>query len=499
MNCAGIGKTTLANEICLRWARDGFLSEDFDAVALIPMRCVQQRPLQEVMMKYLRREVYEQMESIAGSRCLIILEGLDEMESKRQKSDQFFTDLVKECTVLEEATVMITSRPYACDKLNADRCVEVIGFGGNEVKEFINRSFPNDEHSVSKLLKQLNDYPHLKSLSYVPLSLLMLVDIFQCQQNKELPSTLTELYKLFIVMILQREIVKEDKKCSGVSPTAANSKDLKKMLPGIPINAIGTVFLLCRLSFCAFFDWYIDMKDNYGFKKWKDPKIIFTTEDLKQCGIEVTGDFDGFGLLKATHIHEVPTDTSAYNFSHLSIQEFLSSLYISLLPQEEQLRLMNEYFHDFSNVFIFLCGLTELKCNEMYHFVYSKMISNDPDDILHSSTTRNADVVPAVRCIYESNCTVQSAVPLTLDMSRNDLILFDCFCVSHVMSHYTVTQLNLDTCDIGNTGAEVLTKDYLNEKATARSLELLNLPLNHLTAVGMDHVMKIVMTSEPHY
>ena len=499
MNCAGIGKTTLANEVCLRWARDGFLSEDFDAVALIPMRCVQQRPLQELMIKYLRREVYEQMESIAGSRCLIILEGLDEMESKRQKSDQFFIDLVKECTVLEEATVMITSRPHACDKLKADRCVEVIGFGGNEVKEFINKSFPNDEHSVSKLLKQLNDYPHLKSLSYVPLNLLMLVDIFQCQQNKELPSTLTELYKLFIVMILQREIVKEDKKCSGVSPTAANSEDLKRMLPGIPINAIGTVFLLCRLSFCGFFDWHIDMKEKteYYEKKWKDPKIIFTTEDLKQCGIEVTSDFDGFGLLKATHIHEVPTDTSAYNFSHLSIQEFLSSLYISLLPQEEQLRLMNEYFHDFSNVFIFLCGLTELKCNEMYHFVYSKMIPINPHSILYHSSNR--DVVPAVRCIYEINCTVQSAVPSTLDMGGKHLVLFDCFCVSHVMSHYPVTQLKLNSCHIGDTGAEVLAKDYSNEKATTQLLEVLNLQANYLTAVGMDHVMKIVMTSEPHY
>ena len=377
------------------------------------MRCVQQRPLQEVMIKYVRREVYEQMESIAGSRCLIILEGLDEMESKRQKSDQFFIDLVKEYAVLEKATVMIMSRPHACDNINADRCVEVIGFGRNEGKEFINKSFPNDEHSVSKLLKQLNDYPHLKSLSYVPLNLLMLVDIFHCQQNKELPSSLTELYKLFIVMILQREIVKEGEMFSEVSPTAANSEDLKRMLPGIPINAIETVFLLCRLSFCAFFDWHIDMKEkdrHGGEKKWKDPKIIFTTEDLKQCGIEVTSDFDGFGLLKATHIHEVPTDTSAYNFSHLSIQDFLSSLYISLLPQEEQLRLMNEYFHDFSNVFIFLCGLTELKCNEMYHFVYSKMIPIG----LYSS---NPDVVPAVRCIYESNCTVQSAVPFTLNMS----------------------------------------------------------------------------------
>ena len=156
-------------------------------------------------------------------------------------------------------------------------------------------------------------------------------------------------------MILHLEV----KKCSGVSPTAANSENLKELLQGIPINAIGTVFLLCRLSFYGFFDQHRDMKEEdwVGSEKtWKYPKIIFTTEDLKQCGIQVTDQFDGFGLLKATHIHVVPTDTSAYNFSHLSIQEFLSSLYIALLPKGEQLRLMNEYFHDFPNVFIFLCG-----------------------------------------------------------------------------------------------------------------------------------------------
>ena len=489
MNCAGIGKTTLANEVCLRWARDGFLSEYFDAVALIPMRCVQQRPLQEVMIEYLRREVYKQMESIAGNRCLIILEGLDEMESKRQKSDRFFIGLVKECTVLEKATVMITSRSHACDKINADRYVEVIGFGGNEVKRFINKSFPNDEHSVSKLLKQLNDYPHLKSLSYVPLNLLILVDIFQCQQNKELPSTLTELYKLFIVMILQREIVKEDKKCSGVSPTAGNSDDLKRMLPGIPINAIGTAFLLCRLSFCGFFNQHVDMKEkdeDGDKKKWKDPKIIFTTEDLKQCGIEVTSEFDGFGLLKATHIHEVPTDTSAYNFSHLSIQEFLSSLYIALLPQQEQLRLVNEHFHDFPNVFTFLCGLTRLQCSEMYQMMHSKLMSHD-------------DVVLAVRCMYESNCPVQSAVPFTLDMSYNFVVPYDCYCVSYITSHHSVSQLNMELCFMGDNEAEMLAKHYSSEKVSDPVLELLDLCNNHLTAVGMDHVMKIVLTSEPHY
>ena len=460
---------------------------------LIPMRCVQQRSLEQVMIEFIGEDGYQQMKKSAGNRCLIILEGLDEMAADHQTSDHFFINLTKYCAVLEESTILITSRPHACNTLDADRRVEVIGFGANEIREFIEKSFPNDEQSVSELLQQLNDYPHLKNLCYSPLNVIMITDIFRSSRNKKLPSTLTELYKLFLVMILLRQ----SKKFSGVVPTAANSENLKKMLPGIPINAIGTVFLLCRLSFYAFFDWHdIDMKEKgkcASWKKWKDPKIIFTTQDLRQCDIEITSEFDGFGLLKATHIHDVPTDTSAYCFSHLSIQEFLSSLYISLLPQAEQLQLMNGYFHYFPNVFIFLCGLTALKCDEMYHTVYSKMIPID-------SYTYNPDVLPAVRCIYESNCTctLKSAVPFILDMSLNRLVPFDCFCVTHVMSQYPVTQLLLQFCYVGDTGAEVLAKNNPNGKESAHSLELLDLRYNDFTDIGIVHVMKIVMTSKPH-
>jgi len=111
-------------------------------------------------------------------------------------------------------------------------------------------------------------------------------------------------------------------------------------------------------------------------------------KDFTQCGIEATSEFDGLGLLKATHIHKLHMDTSTYNFSHLTIQGFLCSLYISLLPQQEQQHLMNEYFHFYPTVFAFLCGLTRLKCNEM---MYSKLMSKG-DDVVH-----------AVRCMHESN------------------------------------------------------------------------------------------------
>ena len=65
---------------------------------------------------------------------------------------------------------------------------------------------------------------------------------------------------------------------------------------------------------------------------------------------------------------------------------------------------------------------------------------------------------------------LQSAVPFTLDINDNHLVLFDCFCVSHIMSHYPVTQLNLEQCHIGDVGVEVLAKDYSNEKSTVHLL-----------------------------
>ena len=54
----GIGKTTLANEICVKWARDGFLIDDFNIIILIALRMVQQRTLEEVVKRYIGEKAY---------------------------------------------------------------------------------------------------------------------------------------------------------------------------------------------------------------------------------------------------------------------------------------------------------------------------------------------------------------------------------------------------------------------------------------------------------
>ena len=505
MSCAGIGKTTLANELCVRWARDGFLAEDFDAMVLIPLRSVQQRSLEEVIVKHIGEENYQQMKKLAGSRCLIILEGFDELAIDHRQSDPFLLCLIKEYTVLEEATILITSRPHACEDIDAGRRVEVVGFGNDEIREFVENFFSKDIQSAEEFLWQLDEYPQLCSLCYIPMNLVMIVDIFQCSEKK-LPSTLTELYKVFIVMTLKRQVKKENvtKKpavCSSVAVRAADSVEetLSVMLRGIPNETVGIVLCLSRLAYRGLFDWYChrEGKDMYGReKKWKEPKIIFTESDLIQCDIEVTSDFDGFGLLKVTQTHQLLTDINTYSFNHLTIQEYFCAVYISLQSQQEQLHLLREHFGEYPNVFTYVCGLTRIASSEMFQFIYSKLTS--PGEFWKG----DPDVITAMRCINEnkqSNGPLQSISPFTLNMNYNTLLPYDCLCLSNVLSCYPVSQLMMMGCSIGNKGAELLVKHHPNKNTTSQLLEELDLSVNDLTSEGVEHVMKIVRTSEPHY
>ena len=489
MNCVGIGKTTMAHELCSRWAKDGFLAEDFDAVILIPLRLVQQRSLKDVVKKEIGKENYQRLKKSSGRRCLIILEGFDELSAEHRENDRFLVRLIKECNKLEEAIIIITSRPHACKGIDAGRRLEVVGFGKKEIREFVEHSFPNDIQSSEDFLRQLDEYPRLHSLCYIPLHLVMLLDVFNCSEKK-LPSTLTELYRVFIVMTMKRQVTKKNMKKEPESPgkaITAVAEYVEKMLSGIPKETTGIVLCLCRLAYRGFFDWY--MKDKkYGWENWKDPKIIFTESDLAQCDIEVTSNFDGFGLLKVTEVHQISMDINTYNFNHLSIQEFLCAVYITSLSQEEQLHLLSEYFHDYHNVVTFVCGLTGLVSSEMFQFIYSKLKSGYSNAII------------AMRCINESKQSSAAhplVSPFALNMSGWSLLPYDCLCLSNILLCYPVTQLIMYSCSISNKGGEMLVKHYTNRTATYQLLEKLDLSINYNNE-GMRHMIKIAKTRKPH-
>jgi len=78
-------------------------------------------------------------------------------------------------------------------------------------------------------------------------------------------------------------------------------------------------------------------------------------------------------------------------------------------------------------------------------------------------------------------------------MSGNTLLPFDCICVSYMLSFYLVSKLIMASCCIGNTGASMLAKYYINQNNT---LQELNLSKSFLTLTGLGHIINTVVKSK---
>lgn len=46
----------------------------------------------------------------------------------------------------------------------------MVGFGKEEIQEFVKQSFPDDAGSGEQFMHQLKEHPHLESLAYVPMN-----------------------------------------------------------------------------------------------------------------------------------------------------------------------------------------------------------------------------------------------------------------------------------------------------------------------------------------
>ena len=263
MYSIGIGKTTLANEICLKWATDKecFLSNDYDLIILIRLRTIQGRTLQQVMIEAVGSEAaYDELLTKShGKKCLIILEGLDEISTHWQQNDKMFCQLVKDTVFLTYANILVTSRPHACIDLHRDikgyaRTIEIVGFDKPQIKERAKLYFHNSD-TAETFMEQVNHNPHISSLCYVPLCLNMVLDCFK-YNNNILYTTLTELYQSFIISKVDEHIhlkkavslgtiLESDEQCYR-NLTTTVLHDVPNILTK---GALETIFLLSKLAF----------------------------------------------------------------------------------------------------------------------------------------------------------------------------------------------------------------------------------------------------------
>ena len=108
-----------------------------------------------------------------GKGLCFIADGLDEYPAGyKDKTNFIFSELIgtqKPNIKLPQSTVVISSRPGVTSQVwhSFDKHVEVLGFGDDQINEYIQEKYGEDKSFSS----YLDGHPHIKHTCYIPLHL----------------------------------------------------------------------------------------------------------------------------------------------------------------------------------------------------------------------------------------------------------------------------------------------------------------------------------------
>ena len=335
----GIGKSTLAWELCRGWDelpsmrryslvvlhrfRDKEVQEIKDASGLFPHpvdRDLQQSVIKEVMAN-------------DGEGVMFILDGFDELPV-HLRLDGFLTKLIQG-RVFPKCTVLVTSRPSATDDLmivcrpQITKRVEILGFTEECVKEYASSVFSSQPKILEGFLTYISasKNPAINSLMYVPLNAAIVVEIYRNSWSTgcPIPRTLTQLYTRLCLFLVQRFLETMHPSDEYVLNTFSD----------IPEKYQDDFLNLSKVA----------------FEGLENNEVIF--HSLPKNVVH-------FGFLNT--VSALFGSVISYNFLHLTLQEFLAAYYISQLPH--RLEVFKQYCDDsrWDVVWVFVSGLTYFQC-----------------------------------------------------------------------------------------------------------------------------------------
>ena len=329
----GIGKSTLAWELCSRWDEIPSVSR-YDLVVLLRLR---ERSVQQIQNlsdlfshdydSELRQSVAKEVLENEGDRILFVLDGFDELPVDHRQSG-LLIGLIKG-KVLPKCSVLVTSRPSATADLltscrpRVEKHVEILGFTKECVKEYASSVFSSEPEILKDFLTYISasNNPVINSLMYVPLNAAIIVEIYRNSKkaDRPIPKTLTQLYTQLCLTLIQRDLKRYN---------FHNFAALKNHHPDHHANLLN----LAKIAFDGF----------------KEEKVIFYSDTVPE-------DLVHFGLLDT--VSSFCGGGDSHNFLHLTLQEFLVAYHIS---QQGDLEVFKQYGSDerWNVVWRFIAGLT---------------------------------------------------------------------------------------------------------------------------------------------
>ena len=339
----GVGKSTLSWEICKCWKK-GILFQQYSLLLLLRLRdqTLNTARTAKDLILYPVRECLEEisqylLKDTRGKHTLIIMEGLDELPRHLLTQPSVFTHLL-DGTELPDATILVTSRPSATAQLwenwksRISKHVEILGFTDQNITDYVASIL--DPKDIPAFDTYLCRAPSIRQLMYIPLHSGIIVELFRMYTDSDshLPTTKAALYAGIVNTILTRYLANHHK--------YKEHKIKVDKLADLPSD-VYTVFMeLTELA-------------NQSILQ---QQLIFEEKDKP---INHLGFMDEVAELFPL---ECKTRLS-YNFLHLSLQEYLAAIHVSLMDARTQERLLDSMLtkRHLNNTCVFLAAITHFK------------------------------------------------------------------------------------------------------------------------------------------
>ncbi|TWW62973.1 hypothetical protein D4764_04G0016200 [Takifugu flavidus] len=287
---AGVGKTFSVQKFSLDWA-EGLENQDISLV--LPLSCRELNLIRDEQHSLLSLlHVFHptlqkiRAEDLTVWKLLFIFDGLDESRFSLG--------------------------------FNTIRITEVRGFTDSQKEEYFRRRF-SDEDLSKRIISHIKASRSLHIMCLIPvfcwITAIVLEDMMTRDQRGELPQTLTDLYSHFLRVQIRRKKQKYGGKQRPEELTEADKELLLK---------------LGRLA----------------FEHLEKGNIMFYSEDLERCGLDVSEVSVYSGVCTEIFKREsVIFQKSVYCFVHLSVQEFLAAVYMFHRSTRKDTVVINQFLN----------------------------------------------------------------------------------------------------------------------------------------------------------
>ena len=492
----GSGKTSLTVHVCQRWSR-GELFEEFTVVILVQLRdpAVQSaKSIADLLPSrddQMAEEVARAITASDGRGVLWVLDGFDELPSNLRKKS-FLREMIIPSvkSPISLSSVIVTSRPISsgdlCELVSSR--IEVLGFTREEQRQYFTECLKGDTKAVDTLTERLSEKPGIEGSCYLPLNASIVAHLYL--SDGSVPNTVYGMFSSFVQHFLSRYL------CERLGKTREEAR--LRSLDNLPRKLRGPFNELCEVA----------------FKGTSENKITFSESDLE--AVKHSAVIREVGLLQSTPSIISNGKVVYYNFAHLSVQEVLTSVYISRLPASEQISTFDRLFGDsrFGPVLQYYAAITKFRTSRPWlgklpSWLIPQSITVHMLDLVKRIIAKESKplLVSLLHCLYEAQdpslCQfVAELLGGSLDLSGTSLTSVDCLAIGYFLSSVTLTasnnkvfKVNLNSCSLGDAGTKSLMRSisrHIDPHSTVNTHLDMRLERNEIHEEGASHIAEVL-------